>query len=169
MYYLYLNIYLGQIKLISVTSSPGNPYQYSWSVTGSVDQIGSSNVSNTHIEAVSTGWGNFKVKSRNTCGYSAYGGGSVNVSRGGGGGQMFSVMPNPSSSYIDIELPFKEEQGKGEKVEVSIFNDKSAPVYSKTYTQSSFKINTQTLPEGLYYLQVVYKENLYSQQILIKR
>jgi len=162
---------LGSWVVIRVFSTPGASISsLNWWTNNSsaLDlNIGSGNCS---VECQQTGYNYVYVNSSNACGTSPYRQIPINVtSGGGGGGQMFSVMPNPSSSYIDIELPFKVEQGKGEKVDVSIFNDKSTPVYSKTYTQSNFKINTQTLPEGLYYLQVVYKENLYSQQILIKR
>jgi len=162
---------LGSWVVIRVYSTPGASISsLNWWTNNSsaLDlNIGSGNCS---VECQQTGYNYVYVTSSNVCGTSFARQIPINVtSGGGGGGQMLNVMPNPSSSYIDIELPFNLEKGKGEKVEVTIFNDQSFPVYSKTYAQSSFTINTQTLPEGLYYLKVVYKENLYTQQILIKR
>jgi len=69
---------LGQIKTIRVVSAPGNPYQYVWNITGSITKLSGGGTQCT-VEATTTGWGNFYVKSKNECGYSVNGGGSVNV------------------------------------------------------------------------------------------
>jgi len=162
---------LGQIKAILVVSGPGLPYQYIWTVTGSIEKISEGDVHCT-VEATTTGWGNFYVKSRNECGYSATGGGSVNVSSGGGGGvNPLSVSPNPANQTITVELKDTLATATTEKANegftVKLLNSYNKPVYQKKVKSKRFTINVSRYRAGIYYLQVIKGNKVYAEKVVI--
>lgn len=163
---------LGQMKSIWVTSAPGNPYQYIWNITGSIEKI-SGGVSHVVVEAVNTGWGNFRVKTRNQCGYSANGGGSVNVSSGGGGGMMLSVSPNPASSEITISINSKYEEetfDENKQWDLEIYN-RYYFLQEKRHKikGSTIHINTSSWKESIYYIKAIFKDKVVTGKMIIKR
>ena len=146
-----------------------------WTASGSI-AIDHTTPNGCTYHAYTTGTGNFYVKTRNICGYSPSGGGTVSVYSGGGGGddgllRPLSVSPNPANDYIEayIENLTEEEQLDNEKLHIKIVNSKSIPVYNGTTQQKKFQINTSSLPVGTYYLLVQYKNQKYSATILISR
>jgi len=164
---------LGQIKPISVTSAPGYHYQqYIWNITGSIKKI-SGGGSQIVVEAVNTGWGNFRVKTRNQCGYSADGGGSVNVSSGGGGGgMMLSVSPNPASSDMTISVISENEKdisAENEQWDLEIYNLYYVLQVKRHVKGSTVNINTSAWKEGIYMIKAICKGNVLSERVIIKK
>ncbi|MCD5383069.1 T9SS type A sorting domain-containing protein [Candidatus Gracilibacteria bacterium] len=164
---------LGQIKSISVASAPGYPYQYIWDITGSIEKI-VDNGASVLVEATELGWGNFRVKTRNQCGYSAIGGGAVKVSSGGGGGMMMlSISPNPANSEITISINSKYEKetfDENEEWGIEIYNlyhvlqEKRHKLRGNT-----LNINTSSWKEGIYMIRATYKGEVFNERLLIKR
>ena len=167
----YFNVWITEMKGASTSMSPV------WTASGSLE-IDHTTPNGCTYHAYTTGTGNFYVKTRNICGYSPSGGGTVSVysgSGGGGGGgglpRPLSVSPNPANDYIEAYIKdlTEEEQLDNEKLHIKIVNSNSIPVYNETTQQKKFQINTSSFPEGVYYLLVQYKNQKYSTTILISR
>ena len=166
----------GQYITIRATKTPGNPTSFNWWVTGNpcgVDIYSGTNSTSCTFEAMEPSWNNFYFNTTNVCGTSASAGGAIEVLDGGGGGmmKMLTVSPNPANDYIEayIENLTEEERLDNEKLHIKIVNSNSIPVYNGTTQQKKFQINTSSLPEGVYYLLVQYKNQKYSTSILISR
>lgn len=162
---------------VSLVKTPGasSSMPINWWSSGSI-VVDHTTPNGCTFHAEETGIGNFYVTTRNSCGTSAAGGGTVNVysgSGGGGGGlpRPLSVSPNPANDYIEayIENLTEEEKLDNEKLHIKIVNSNSIPVYNGTTQQKKFQINTSSFPEGVYYLLVQYKNQKYSTTILISR
>lgn len=178
-----LSMSLYQLKTIYVGSSPG-ANNYLWSATGSVTRRSSQTASYMVMEATSVGSGQFYLWGTNTCGTSTLaGGGSVYVTSGGGGGPLgpLSVAPNPADSYI--ELTFNEskltEAGPEMTSKMVDFGSNSfirivdkfgeVKLVRKYSGEKQTQISTSQLPPGLYTLQLVTNDKIYSTNIMISR
>ncbi len=160
---------LGQIKTIRVVSATGNPYQYIWTITGSIVKRSGGGIQCT-VEAVTTGWGNFYVKSRNECGYSVSGGGSVNVSSGGGGGLLLS--PNPVNDILTVKInntktPYSLNNLHSKTKELRIYDKMMNLKMSETFIGTSIKINVSNLKHGVYILQIISGNKILKKEIII--
>ena len=166
----YFNVAITEMKGASTSMSP------LWTASGSLE-IAHTTPNGCTYNAYTTGTGNFYVKTRNVCGYSPSGGGTVSVYSGGGGGggnnppfpMKLSISPNPANDYIEayLENLIEEEQLDNEKLHIKIFNSYSIPVYNGTTQQKKLHINTSSFSEGIYYLQVQYKNKKFTKTILI--
>ena len=52
-------------------------------------------------------------------------------------------------------------------MQIKLFNSFSIPVYNNISQQKKFQLNTSSFSEGIYYLQVQYKNKKYTKTILI--
>ncbi len=116
--------------------------------------------------------GNYQVQveAENQCGVSQYSS-TIYVSAVdcGGGFSLLSISPNPANDYVEAEIQDDNfEPGNNNKIHVKLFNNRSVPVYTGNSHQKTFRINTGNLPHGLYLLQVIYKGEKYSKQVLIE-
>ncbi len=125
---------------------------------------------------------NVYVKGTNSCGSSSEYSELLSVKDCGGGGggglipvpysvegPVLLVSPNPANDYLEAEIVDDNfEQGSNNKIHIKLFNNRSIPVYTGNSHQQTFRINTSNLPHGLYLLQVIYKGEKYSKQILIE-
>ncbi len=160
---------LGQIKTIRVVSAPGNPYQYVWNITGSITKLSGGGTQCT-VEATTTGWGNFYVNSINTCGTSVTGGGSVNVSSGGGGGVLLS--PNPVNNILTIEINNKNTPDNLNNInsktsELRVYDKMMNLKMKKTFKGVKTKINVRNLKQGVYILQIISGNKNYTKEIMV--
>ena len=161
---------LGELLAIRVTSAPGNVYQYNWDVTGSIQQI-SGGGSQIVVEAVGTGFGNYKVQTQNDCGLSTYGGGSVNVSSGGGG-LFMSFTPNSITGETVMELKTEKIAGynDNEEWEMAIYDNQMmlmrGPVSAKG---SKYRINTLGWKNGLYIVKLMLKDRVLNGKFVVER
>ena len=150
---------LGEIRSIRVTSAPGYPYQYIWNITGSIEKISGSGARVT-VEAVRLGWGSYKVKTRNQCGYSVNGGGSVKVSSGGGG--WLAVYPNPTSSQVTVQLKDYDNS----KATMLLYDTQNNLRMKRELTYSKTEIDLSSLPSGNYILKVIKPDKAKSVNII---
>lgn len=160
---------LGQIKTIRVVSAPGNPYQYVWNITGSITKLSGGGTQCT-VEATTTGLGNFYVNSINTCGTSVTGGGSVNVSSGGGGGILLS--PNPVNNILTIEINNKNTPDNLNNInsktsELRVYDKMMNLKMKKTFKGVKTKINVRNLKQGVYILQIISGNKNYKKEIMV--
>ncbi len=158
---------LGEIKSIRVRSASGFPTQYIWEISGSIDWI-SGTADRVTIEAARLGLGDFKVKTKNECGYSMNGGDTVNVTSGGGG-RMFKAYPNPAKNILTIEIDAnkipKNIQNKAIKIRIM---DKMKVVNKQiSFSGNQTTINVSDLKTGIYILQVIVDNEISEQKIII--
>ncbi len=154
----------GQIMPIRITSCSGNPSQYLWNITGSINKISESGTTCT-VSADNYGQGNFYVKAKNQCGYGSNEGGGINVTNDGGGGLL--INPNPGNDLINVKIQDNKNQSSKNIIFVKLLNNYQQTVYSNTFHNTQFEINTSSLPEGIYILYVKYQNNNYSAQVII--
>ncbi len=84
-------------------------------------------------------------------------------------GFKLSIQPNPANNYLEAEILDENfEQSSNNNINIKLFNNRSIPVYTGNSHQQTFRINTSNLPHGLYLLQIIYKGEKYSEQILIE-
>jgi len=156
---------------IALTNSSGaEPNTTTWWSTGSIE-IDNASQTGCTFHAYDTGIGNFYVTTENSCGISSIGGGTVNVYSGGGGelGPIsLSVMPNPASKYIDVEIINLDKNVENTEFHAFLFNNQNIPVYSNKSYFKKFKIETGKFPRGLYILLVIYNGKNLSKQIIIE-
>ena len=122
------------------------------------------------MEATSTGWGNFYVKSINDCGTSVNGGGSVNVSSGGGGGILLS--PNPVDNILTIEINNNNTPDNLNNIdlktsELRIYDKMMTLKKQKQFKGDLVKINVTDLQEGVYIIQLISGKKIYEEKIII--
>jgi len=168
-----IEMQVGERKYFRITSSPGYPTSYHWWVVGSpcgVEIISGSTSKYCTMLANEPSWNNFYVTTSNACGTSVSAGGAIKVVDGGGGPLMpLSIKPNPANYYIEAEiLDDNFESGSNNMIHIKLFNNRSILFYTGISYQKTFRINTSTLPHGLYLLQVIYKGEIYSKQLLIE-
>ena len=84
-------------------------------------------------------------------------------------GFKLSIQPNPANDYIEAKIQDDNfEPGNNDKIHIKLFNNRSMPVYTGNSHQKTFRINIGNLPHGLYLLQIIYKGEKYSKQVLIE-
>src|SRR5690606_21323401 len=96
---------LGTFLNVHLISSPGATSSGTWSSTGSLTRTGVNPNIVMQFEGTSLGTGNFYVQTSNVCGVSSNGGGTVNVTSGGGGPLRVQNIPNPTSQSFICHLP----------------------------------------------------------------
>lgn len=161
------NLYVG------LTKTPGATFSTSptWWSTGSLE-VDNATPSGCTFHAYDTGIGNFYVTTHNACGTSGTAGGTVDVYSGGGGelGPVaLSIMPNPATDYIDVEIIDGGLEPENTEYQVKLFNNQNTLVHDSKSHMKKIKIETRHLPKGLYILQVVYNGKKQAKQVLINR
>ena len=79
----------------------------------------------------------------------------------------YSINPNPSSSFINLQLPSEAEL---DNVEYFLYNINGVLVRNKSKLDYRNVISVNDLPNGLYFLQVADSDNfVYSENIIIAR
>lgn len=127
------------------------------------------------------GWYEFQVRTTNSCGTSQWAGYEVEYidCSLGGGGEMYSIYPNPASSEINI-APNPEKTTANTETQNLLYQQK-APQIAKLYdfngafvkdieldTYGTTKINVSNLKEGLYFLKIRVREEEETYKIFVK-
>lgn len=95
-----------------------------------------------------------------------------------GGFSAFSVYPNPVADEITVSLEDFDSLGnkkakidklKKKEFEVSLFDNKKNKLVTVTSKDETLSIPVRDLPEGLYYINIIFKEGIIQRQILVKR
>jgi len=66
-----------------------------------------------------------------------------------------NVYPNPVSSYLNVETYDQTN------VRIAIYDVSGKALHESQYTSTSFQINTQTFPKGIYFIHFYNKNNTY--------
>jgi subtilisin family serine protease len=121
-------------------------------------------------------WGNVIVKAQTCCTgcgsnvaiHSAY------FSEGYECGQdLFTIFPNPSSSYVDIDLN-KEIQMDGLNLkqdrvyDLSVINTSGVVKFATKLNGLPYRLNTATLQDGTYIVKISYEGKTWSSRLMIK-
>ena len=168
------------IALVSANNPTISGVHYEWRNTHTyMDQ--NSSASEVHFTTLPSFpyTTNVYVKGTNPCGSSLEYSELLSVKDCGGGGiipvpysveePVLLVSPNPANDYIEAEIDVDNfEAGNNNKIHIKLFNNMSIPVYTGNSDQKTFRINTSNLQYGLYLLQVIYKGEKYSKQVLIE-
>ena len=64
------------------------------------------------------------------------------------GAPAVAVYPNPADAYVDIRSPFAAAR----PYRIELLNDRGGRVYGETARNSAVRVNTRSLPNGLYHL-----------------
>ena len=114
-----------------------------------------------------TGDGPLMVRKKNSCGFSPYLTYTVHVIESNP--RELYIFPNPANDQFEVEIMDDNfEPGGNNNINIKLFNNRSMPVYTGNSHQKTFRINTGNLPHGLYLLQIIYKGEKYSKQVLIE-
>lgn len=168
-----LELGLGAYQPISLFKTPGfTSGNINWLSTGSITPAGSTTGTTCTFEAINLGTGNFYVTVQNTCGTSPVGGGTVNVVSGGGGQMMLVLSPNPTSTETDLSIETISTEvifDNNEEWELEIY-DTSQSVKEKQskLKGKSYKIHTLAWKEGVYFVRVKYKNEVLTNQLVVK-
>jgi len=87
-------------------------------------------------------------------------------------GEYFMAFPNPANNYIEIDINrgkmAEENISTDSKCTLTIY-DKTGLVKNKTeFKGFPFRIDTGNLPEGVYFINLLYEGKTYSMRVIIK-
>lgn len=170
-----LELGLGAYQPISLFKTPGfTGGTINWWSTGSITPVNSTNGMTCTFEAISLGTGNFYVTVQNTCpGTSSIGGGTVNVVSGGGGQLRLVLSPNPTGAETTlsiesttVETTFDENTEWDLEIydQVQTLKEKQSKLKGKEY-----QIQTAGWKEGVYFIRVKYKDEILTNQLVVKQ
>jgi len=162
-------------------SDPKGETGYYWTASGSITRLTPQTASVLCVEATSSGTGNFYLYGTNACGTATTGWhGVVSVSAGKSGGGI-KVSPIPADSYIEITFDEDKLAKSGLLKEDKTYDFGSNPFFrivdklgkvkltQKYNGEKLTTINVSKLPPGLYTLQLVMEDRVFSLNIMINR
>lgn len=76
---------------------------------------------------------------------------------------MFSVSPNPSSDFVEVEYAGEESPD----FQVGIYNEQGKLIYSSRIKQKKNKIDVKNIRSGIYILKVASKKEVFEKRIKI--
>ncbi|MCF6240580.1 MAG: T9SS type A sorting domain-containing protein [Bacteroidales bacterium] len=154
----------------------GNAYidHWQWSVTGGY--ITYDNPYGDNSKATLRPISNYftvKIKAHNACGWSQWADMGVSVINCGGSGWYMNVSPNPATSEatLTIKNNSKQEQFDGTaQWELEIYNQGYMLQEKQNKLKgNTFKLNTSSWKEGIYYIKATYKGEIVSGKLIIKK
>lgn len=139
----------------------------------------------TNVEAdIDVPYGDYNIYtySRNQCGYGTMFVGMFSVtqrdpwgncSEGGGGFYRMTIAPNPPDDYCEIIIeetgdPVAKSEDYIEEFEFIVFNSYGLPVFRIKTREKKIRLDTSKLPEGFYYIHLIYPEGIEKAQILVR-
>lgn len=172
----YPTIQLGEyeslyISLRSSSGASGNTTD--WWCTGNIE-ITQSVASGCTIEPTGIGIGNFYLTTENSCGTSPTGGGTINVTAGGGGGElgpMLLVFPNPATESFEIQLDdsIAISDDKEIESELRIYDQYNSLKEIRKFKGKKHKIYTSRLSKGLYLVEVVNEYGKFTTKVIVNK
>ncbi len=136
---------------------------WQWSTDYNMEILSVTNGHKAEIQGLSEGYGQIFLEATNECG--------SNENRLVVWVDCFDfkLIPNPADEYLRIELDdSKIQESNNIDYEIIIFDNQQRPV-KKTRSQNLLTtINTKSLSDGVYYVQIIYKGKLYAKQLIIQ-
>ncbi|WP_338790250.1 T9SS type A sorting domain-containing protein [Bernardetia sp. MNP-M8] len=129
------------------------------------------------IQPHTAGFISFRVRVLGYCGWSAWKLFQYPVTNCGAGGIFFKTYPNPvkESLTIDFTTDSKENQKQAslEEVKIEFYNSYQKLVFETTFKEEQkdrkINIDTNKLPNGVYYLKLINKKEVYTERIVIEK
>jgi hypothetical protein len=128
---------------------------------------------------------NFYVKAVNTCGesgtYGEFGLTSPYPYCDGAVSPNLVISPNPASEELTVEISdsttTSNTAGRGinlsddlpESYQATLYNSQGMAIQQISDNQRNLKLNVSTIEEGIYYLEIIYKEAVTRRRVVIKR
>ncbi len=131
------------------------------------------------IQPHTAGFITFRVRVQGYCGWSAWKLFQYPVTNCGGGG-FFKVYPNPAKESLTIDFDSNKENNKNEdqkqenlgEVKIELYNSYQKLVFETTFKEEQkdrkLKIDTNKLPNGVYYLKIINNKEVYTERIVIE-
>lgn len=162
---------LGTFLNVHVISNPGAPSNAgTWTVTGSLTRTGINPNSVMQFEATSLGTGNFYVQTSNVCGVSPNGGGTVNVTSGGGGGPLrVQNVPNPASQSFVCILPEEYLENSSIKHRIKVIDNRGCEIFSDDFVGNKKVINSETWFGGMYFTKIYTNTGVFWGKVIITK
>jgi len=116
-----------------------------------------------------------RVTSNNSCGNSAQVTKTIPYDCSGGPNPM-SISPNPASETITVKLNLDDKEAskiestvkiESQEFTVRLLNQYQMPVYQDKLKTNIFTINVSSYPIGIYYLQVIKGNNIYTEKLMV--
>lgn len=154
------------------------------------------NINLTHLGALSYTWvvnsssGNVSFYSSGSFGQIVvYNGGGIQVTctvatacgttsvrfvavRSSGGGYYMTTSPNPASNELNIEVADStatEAIDLPQNYQMRLYNPQNFEVMHRTSNKRNLKLNTSAIEEGIYYLEIIYREAVIRRRVVIRR
>ncbi|CAN5882651.1 hypothetical protein BH24BAC1_BH24BAC1_13890 [soil metagenome] len=146
--------------------APYNGSNYSWYANG-VQITGSTT---GQYVSVLTGnaytYGYLQVEYTDVCGNRQAAYKNINVS--GYCYSTFTVYPNPSTEYFEVENLSTEEGAEGEEFEIKLYNSLNKAVKEGKTKKKKIKFDVRDLPKGVYYLHIITNGKVEKRQQVIQ-
>jgi hypothetical protein len=129
---------------------------------------------------------NFYVKAVNTCGesgtYGEFGLTAPYPYCDGAVSPNLVISPNPASEELTVEVADSTDTanntagrgvnistGLSENYQITLYNAQGMAVQRFSNNQRKLKLNVSTIEEGIYYLEVIYKDAVIRRRVVIRR
>ncbi|MBX2961609.1 MAG: T9SS type A sorting domain-containing protein [Cyclobacteriaceae bacterium] len=138
--------------------------EHEWTISGLYQHAGTLNIPHLFVISSNQTAQFFEVnyRARNTCGWGPWRTGSATTMNCEGGEEPDFVYPNPANMSINISLQDFESS------ELRLYNEKQELEYSSKPNAKITTIPVSNLPEGNYYLNIIYKEGIIQKRVIVK-
>ena len=141
-----------------VPGGHSSSYSYFWSYPGNwTVAYQNQNYIRLKTPMYNPQYGTVRVAINNTCGISGLSG--ITVYPGYNCGGYYMAFPNPSSSYVDIDVNPKMSTSMEEiynnDISLSLYNKMGIAVLNSNVESLPYRINTSELPNGEYVVKII--------------
>ncbi len=152
---------------INITGTTYNWYTYNYhTIQGGQGTISTNIRTGNYVDGTY-----ISVRAQNSCGMSYWTDALLYESFScGGGWEFFSVYPNPSDKYLDVEISEGEHKSSEfTSYEIMLLDNNGTEKFRTSTDDKSKRIDISSLKSGQYFLNVLYKGEVLQRQIVINR
>ncbi len=140
---------------------------YEWFVTPPARVFGSG--TNVDVFSHMPGYYTLKVRAINSCGSSDWRERGIYIEDCG----YFMLVPNPANEYFDViideeKLLAIDNSSELEEFEIKVLTQKGILMTSRLTQERVCRFNSKNLQEGIYIVQLKYKNRIFSKKIIIQ-
>lgn len=153
-------------------------YTYAWTKPANWTlNYQSANTISYYVPQYNPNYGTVRVSVYNGCGTTPHTGITVYPGSGcSGGGYYFTIFPNPSTALITVELVQENAEvvADSEKefsdlvYSIELVNDNGKKMLTETSKSKIISFETVNFPKGLYFLNIILKNEIITERVLIK-